>query len=256
MSITPRFPPSLPPDTLGWAASPHYQSPLLAGTDNKEGTAGSIVSPLGCSYEALSTLEQKGVRIAHLNPNVLDARAQVPMCTSTEFSDLVRRYEGRVPRSSVAFLDIVLTMRAPAPKDFEYVVLNVKEVKRLRSPAVIRRMLREQVFCKRVGWRWYLATELELPIADALKAKLLMNWVKHITASPNELQRLATFVQANADGARLIDVLDRASRLLKIDADLAAGQFAFCVLEGLLRLDLSHPFGMPVPLALTSGLME
>lgn len=255
MPIVPRFPPNLPPDTLGWVASPHYQSPLLAGTDNKRATGGSVSSPLGCSYEALSTFEKRGVRIAHLNPNVLDVRTQVPMRTSTEFADLVKRYEGHVPRSSMPFFDIVLTMRAPAPKDFEYVVLNVKEVERLRSPAVIRRMLREQVFCKRIGWRWYLATELELPIADALTAKLLMNWVRH-TASPNELQRLATFVQANADGARLIDVLDRASRLLKIDADLTAGQFAFCVLEGLLRLDLSHPFGMPQPLALTSGLLE
>ena len=97
MPIIPRFPPNLPPDTLGWVASPHYQSPLLAGTDNKQATGGSVSSPLGCSYEALSTFEKRGVRIAHLNPNVLDVRTQVPMRTSTEFADLVRRYEGRVP---------------------------------------------------------------------------------------------------------------------------------------------------------------
>lgn len=246
MAARVRFPCDLPPDPLGWVASPHYRSPLRAGRDHKFSTGGSYESPcLERSLEGLSPLEKEFFAICHLNPRILDIREQVPMCTVAEYEALSATYPQGIPRNKIAFLDAILTM--DRPEALGYVVINVKPRSRVGNTKELRRMLREREFCEQHGMDWFLVTRDQLPPAPVEGGRLLLNWLKRRTFPIAHTERVAEYMRKSNHPA-LRDALAAASRALGITKDEAVEAFAAAVLEGLLPLDWRHALGMTKPL--------
>lgn len=251
MTLRPaRFPRELPPDPLGWVASPNYRSPLKAGRDNKYATAGSYFSPcLRRSVEALSPLEKGLFSICHLNRFILDIRDQVPMCTAEEFEALAAAHPNGIPRNKIAFLDAVLTLEGD--EGLTYVGINVKPAGRVGRLDVLRRMLREQAFCEKHGMRWFLVTKGQLPHLQVAGANLLLSWLKRTTFPIAHTERVADYLSKPRQDP-LRDALAATSRALSISKDEALEAFADAVLQGLLVLDWRHALGMPKPLRVVS----
>lgn len=242
----------LPNDVRGVSAGSAYRPFLWSGYANTRGTSESVPGiKTGRGHELLSQHEVRVFYQLHFNPRIIDIREQYPVF-STELLHRIAADPSYVPRrTEVPTFDFVLTIGDQDGRPYRTVVLNIKEVKELHKPAVMRRFLRERKFCQELGWGWYVMTERDTNAIVAKNARRLYEWIvraEMVSGSADAVRAAAWLTANNSRKFDLISLLERCATDLEIPRESMTHIFALACYLGCIAPEMSKPIELMRPL--------